>query len=452
MKSLYIFRRDFRIVDNKAYDDCLKQSKMIIPIFIFTKGQVVSNSYKSSNAVQFMVESLEDLSQNLSLSLMYGKTNDTVIEEIIKKEKIDAIFANIDYTPFAVKRDKDLKILCDKHNVKLFLHHDILLQVPGSIVSKSTKKPFKKFTPFYNEMLKHTVDKPTKLKNKKTLKIKTKHSISFDKAKAFYKYNPKNNVKGGRKDALKILKNIGKWKNYAKTRDLLTDKTTHLSAYNKFGCVSIREVYWSIRKKLGLNHGLVRQLIWRDFYYHAFVAYQHKLGIPVKPQFNKLKWDNDPKKFSAWKNSKTGFPIVDAAMKQIKTTGYMHNRGRLIVASFLIKNLYIDWVKGAKYFAQTLLDYDNIVNDSNWQWVASTSYDSQPYFRIFNPWRQSVRFDKDAKYIKHWLPKLKDIPAKHLHQWDKYYKEYPSIKYPAPIVDYMKTKERTIAAYKATYK
>ena len=164
----------------------------------------------------------------------------------------------------------------------------------------------------------------------------------------------------------------------------------------------------------------------------------------------KPKWDTSAALFNKWKEGKTGFPIVDANMRAMNATGFMHNRGRMIVSSFLVKIMLMDWRKGEKYFAQKLYDYDVSNNNGGWQWSASTGADSQPYFRIFNPWLQSEKYDKEAKYIKKWIPELKDVPAKHLHKWDKFWEQHPEVKgkYPKPVVDYAKNKEESIRRYK----
>jgi len=186
-----------------------------------------------------------------------------------------------------------------------------------------------------------------------------------------------------------------------------------------------------------------RQLLWRDFYAHILFAYPD-LGKPVNPKYDKIVWDNNRSHFAAWCAGKTGFPLVDACMRQLNTSGYMHNRGRLIVASFLVKTLLIDWRWGEKYFATHLVDYDVASNHGNWLWIAGGGADSQEYFRIFNPWSQSAEHDPDAVYIKRWVPELADVPSRDIH------KPNPD-KYLAPIVDYATQKTRVLAAYKKIF-
>jgi deoxyribodipyrimidine photo-lyase len=278
----------------------------------------------------------------------------------------------------------------------------------------------------------------------------TKYNVN-NKLDDFYNMNDNINVRGGRKNALKILTSIiNKGLEYEKTRNILNIPTTNLSAYIKFGCVSIREVYYLFNKQFGKTNPLSRQLIWRDFYYHLGHGFINSFGRSLKPQYDKIKWINNKSHFNKWKQGKTGYPIVDACMTQINTTGFMHNRGRLIVASFLIKNLMVDWRYGEKYFAKKLVDYDVYVNQGNWQWVSGSGADSMPYFRVFNPSRQSAKYDSNAEYIKKWLPQLKDIEPKHLHEWEIYYKEYNlnEINYYKPIIDYSISKKTTLSIYR----
>jgi deoxyribodipyrimidine photo-lyase len=450
MNSIFIFRRDFRINDNTGLYNCIKESDNVYPIFIFTPEQIKDNKFKSNNAVQFMIESLKYLSKKINITFCYGDY-EKVISNIVKNNKIDAIFTNTDYTKYAIKREKDIERLAKKLNLTFKYFHDVCLFEPGTVLTGG-KKVYQKFTPFYNQCLKEKEPDLNKLKLSKqdTKMSKTKYKISRSKMDTFYKHNDQLNVKGGRKEALRILKNIKKFTKYEKTRNLLPIETTQLSGYLKFGCVSIRECFFKFKKELGKKDSLIRQLIWRDFYYHLGNGFIDRFGKSLKPQYDGIKWNVNSGQLQKWKDGNTGYPVVDACMKQINTTGYMHNRGRLIVASFLVKNLQINWEAGEKYFAQTLLDYDVLVNNGNWQWVSGSGADSMPYFRIFNPWTQSEKFDKDCEYIKYWLPNLKVVENKHLHQWEKFYTEYDlkEIDYVKPMIDYKKSREKTLKMYK----
>jgi deoxyribodipyrimidine photo-lyase len=340
-------------------------------------------------------------------------------------------------------------VICKENKIDFKFYHDILLFDPKSILT-STGKIYQKFTPFYRVCIKTHVREPHSVTIKNCKHVRTKYEIDKNKIDKFYIYNKDIHIHGGRDSALKILNNINHFDDYDKTRNTLSVPTTNLSAYLKFGCISIREAFHKIKDKLGSKDPLLRQLIWREFYYHLGDGFIERFGNSLKENYDNIKWDNDSTLFNKWKNGKTGFPIVDACMNQLNITGYMHNRGRLIVSSFLIKLLMIDWRLGEKYFAQKLVDYDVLVNNGNWQWSAGSGADSQPYFRIFNPSRQSETYDKDATYIKKWLPQLKDIEPKHLHDWERYHKEYnlKDINYYEPAIEYKTNRLKGLKMYK----
>jgi len=450
MKSIFIFRRDFRITDNTGLIECIKNSDTVYPIFIFTPEQIKNNDYKSDNAVQFMITSLKYLAKKIDMTFCYGDYV-KVLKEMVKKYKIDSIYTNTDYTKYAIKREKDIVKLAKDLGIEFKYFDDICLFKPGTVLTGG-KKIYQKFTPFYNTCLTIKVEEPKRinLDNGMIKKANFKYSINMSEMNKYYKHNDNINIDGGRKEGLKILKNLDKFKKYDDTRNTLSIETTQLSGYLKFGCVSIRECYHKMKKKFGKKDPLIRQLIWRDFYYHLGNGFIDRFGKSLKPKYDNIKWDYNASRLQKWKDGNTGYPVVDACMKQINNTGYMHNRGRLIVASFLVKNLQINWEQGEKYFAQKLLDYDVLVNNGNWQWVSGSGADSMPYFRIFNPWTQSEKFDPKCEYIKHWLPNLKDVENKHLHQWEKFYTEYDlkEIDYVKPMIDYKESREKTLKMYK----
>jgi len=217
-----------------------------------------------------------------------------------------------------------------------------------------------------------------------------------------------------------------------------------MSAPIKFGCVSIREVYKAFHGK----KDLIRQLYWRDFYAQIMYNFPYVLDRAMKPKYNKIRWHYNQTWFNAWCNGTTGFPIVDAGMRQMNETGYMHNRARLIVASFLVKTMLISWQYGEQYFATKLTDYSPENNNGNWQWISSSGADSQPFFRIFNPLTQAEEHDPNCEYIKKWVPELMDVPVKDIHNWSTEFVNYKGIKYPKPICDYSIQREKTLKMYK----
>jgi deoxyribodipyrimidine photo-lyase len=458
--GLFIFRRDYRIIDNIGLLLASSKCSKVFTVFIFTPEQVSSaNKFKSDNAVQFMIESLQDLASEIAkkgghLYTFYGK-NETIIKQLIKDLDIDAIFFNEDYSPYAVKRDQSITDMTEKMKIQTFKGQDYYLLEPGTILNGSNNT-YQKFTPFYNVAHKKHVELPSsKQVNNfaKTTKQLT-NVISLDAA--FSRFTTENEnimVKGGRPEAIATLKKAIKTQaHYSKTHNDLIDQTTGLSAYIKFGCLSIREVYKAFRN----NTDLIRQLWWRDFYANILFAFPHVIGHAMKPNYNKIAWHNNSSWFKAWTKGLTGYPVVDAGMRQLKVSGYMHNRARLIVASFLVKTLLISWEHGEQYFAKMLTDYDPASNNGNWQWIAGSGADSQPYFRIFSPKEQTKSFDPDCEYIKKWIPELKDVPVKDIINWDTEYVNYinktVNVKYVKPICDFSTQKEHALSMYEAVFK
>ena len=451
--GLFIFRRDLRIQDNIGLNLAAEKCKHVYPIFIFTPEQVTDkNKHKSDNAVQFMIESLDDLQGNIrkhngNLNTFYGE-NETIVKKLIKKWKIDAVFFNKDITPYAKKRDKSIEKLCETMNIECLTGQDYYLYPPDAVVTGSGEY-YTKYTPYYNKVILLKVEKPAYSRQFHFTNVSDGNITITDAYMKFTEPNHEILVNASRENGLQILSNISTFKSYDKTRNDLDKTTTQLSAYLKFGNISVRETYDKMKSKLGLKSGLIKQLIWREFYAQLLYHNPQVLGNPLKEKYGKIKWDKNTKNLNAWKNGMTGFPIVDAGMREMNKTGYMHNRARLITASFLIKTLLINWEDGEKYFSQHLTDYDPASNNGNWQWVASTGADSQPYFRIFNPWSQSDKHDPEATYIKKWIPELQDIPPKAIHQWNEEWAKYPNIKYPKPIVDYEIQREKELEMYKS---
>lgn len=454
--GLFIFRRDLRIIDNIGLINLSNECDNIYTIFIFTPEQVTNkNKFKSNNSVLFMIESLQSLHEDISknggkLFTFYGD-NMSIIKHCISVFNIDAIGFNIDCTPYAKARDKEIIDYCEKKNIKTIFSQDYYLHDLGSITTGtgSNKTVYQKFTPYYQKARKQKVPDPiTTLKNIhfNTKNIPSKYQLSLSEAfKKFTIPSPNRLVKGGRDEALKLMTHAVKTiKTYDATHNNLSKETSRMSAAIKFGCISIREVYKAFHNK----EGLIRQLYWRDFYANILYNYPQTLGHSLKEKYNKIRWHHNASWFKAWCKGATGFPIIDAGMRQMNNTGYMHNRARLLVASFLVKTLLIDWRDGEEYFAEMLTDYDVANNNQNWQWIAGGGADSQPFFRIFNPWRQTIENDPDCEYIKKWVPELREVPVKDLLKWETKWEEYSDIKYPGPIVNYSEQKEKALKMYK----
>lgn len=456
-KSIFLFRRDLRLDDNIGLIAACNESKIVFPCFIFDVSQVTNkNKYKSEKALQFMIESLFDLQKQIQknkgrLHIFYGRP-ELILKNLIQQEKIEAIFVNKDYTPFSKSRDQKIAQICSKLSVDFKQFPDLLLSNPDFII-KSNKKPYTLFTPFFKKARLVKPQFPQKLH---ASNFYTKHNAMalsienvIDKIMPFNKGKTLNGsgIIGGRENGLKILHQINSFANYDKLKDFpALNATTKLSAHHKFGTISIRESYYAVSKALGSNHALIRQLYWRDFFTQIAYHFPHIFGHAFNAKYNKISWLNDKTKFNAWCQGKTGFPIIDAGMRQLNSTGFMHNRVRMITASFLVKDLHIDWRWGEQYFATKLVDYDPSVNNGNWQWVASTGADIQPYFRIFNPWLQQKKFDLQCEYIKEWIAEIRHLTSKQIHNLFKTKQQIQS--YPTPIVDHNIESKIAILTYK----
>jgi deoxyribodipyrimidine photo-lyase len=443
--TIFIFRRDFRLIDNIGLNYAIQKYKNIIPIFIFTPEQITKkNKFKSDNAIQFMIESLKELDIELkkhkSKLHIFNDENIKVLKSICNVINIKNIVFNMDYTPYAIKRDKDISNFCKTKNIKCNIIQDYLLNDIGTF-NKKDGNPYTVFTQF-------KINKPNEIKIKNLTECNKLKTVDYIK----HTINKNILVHGGRINGLKQLDKIKNHKEYNKNRNMVSLQTTLLSAYIKFGCLSIREVYWKIYNKLGIKNTLISQIYWREFYFYIVYYFPNVLkGENYNKKYDNIKWTNSKINFDKWCKGETGYPIIDAGMKEINYCGYMHNRARLFTSNFLNRILGQDWRRGEKYFAQKLTDYDPSVNNGNWQWIASTGVDPKPYFqRLFNPWLQSKKFDPNAEYIKKWLPQLKNIPAKELHEWDKYCDNYnlKEINYVKPIVDYKTARQKSVNMYR----
>ena len=454
--NIFIHHRDLRYIDNTTLIHQLKEEGDVTPIFVFDPNQISKgkNKYFSDNLVQFMMESIKELNSDYKKKkgelYTYKGRYLKILSSIHKKFTINSIGFNQDYSPFAKQRDERIEKFCKKNNIKLYSFEDMLLHnIKSGITLSKSEQPYKVFTPFkknlYNKEIRK-VDKFRNFKFKKQINMK-KSKYYFENYNSLYTKNDKCLVKGGREWAINRLKKIKNYNKYDKCRNFMTYETTLLSASINFNVVSIREIYYKIKEKFGKSHGIINELFWRDFYYNILNFFPEVIKGSFKKKYDKIKWRESKSDFKKWCEGKTGYPIVDACMRQMNTTGYMHNRGRMIVSSFLIKNLWIDWRWGEKYFANKLIDYNISANNGGWQWSSGGGTDAQPYFRIFNAWTQAKNYDPDCEYIKKWVEELKDIPKKDILNWDKKYMEY-EIDYPKPIVDHKSSRERALKLFK----
>ncbi len=455
-KSLFLFHRDLRLVDNTGLNKALAQSEQVVPAFIFDSRQIEKNPYAGSASIGCIVRALNDLDQELQhqkscFSIGYGLTHE-VLKDWIKNHAIDVIFSNRDYTPFAQHRDVQIAQLCTELGIPFVVCEDALLSSVGSVL-KTDKKPYTMYTPFFNNASQQLVNRP-KTESFASLSKESLSKITVEQiCKEHHLVPSLDSLFGGRKQGLKVLSSMGQFAQYDKERNIPAndDGTTHLSIHHKFGTISPRETYHAVVRKLGKTHTLIKELYWRDFFTHIAYYFPRVFGESFRPAYDQLEWEGDGPLFRAWCDGQTGFPIVDAGMRQLNETGYMHNRVRMIVASFLTKDLRVDWRLGEKYFVQHLADYDPAVNNGNWQWAASTGCDAQPYFRIFNPWIQQKTYDPDCLYIKKWVPELAGISAKDIHALEKG-GLFTVSGYPRPIVDHVVERKKTLTWFRTGLK
>ena len=419
--NILIFRRELRIQDNTAFNYLVKNNLNITPIFIYDTRQIEksNNSYFSDKSVQFMHESLKSLEKNIKkfkgkLFFYYG-ISENVIKEILDNYQVDNLVFNKDFTIFSRERDRKIIQICQNKGVNVRVLKDIELYDFSKIKTKSGT-PYKKFKWFYKNTQKMDINLPNDLSKKAKFNNSnplTRYSCSLSLISEKYTFNKNIFVRGGRENAIKILKkNIKNLANYPDIRQFpIKNKntTSYLSAYNKFGCVSIREVAEHIYDTLG-NSGnpIIRQLVWRDFYYNLVYNYPETFSGNQDSVIKNFPWKNNMHNFKAWCDGKTGFPFIDAGMRQLNREGYMNNRVRLCCASFLVRNLHIDWRQGEKYFAKQLVDYDPSQNNGNWQWISSSGLESQAYYRYMNPTKDLIKYDPRCIYVKKYITELKD--------------------------------------------
>jgi len=429
-KSLFLFRRDLRLEDNLGLIQALMNSETVIPGFIYDKN-LLKNKNIGDFRWNFLNQCLDDLDLELKskkgqLQIFTGSPS-KVVEAIISNHQIDSVFCNIDFSEYAKKRDRKISEVCKRNGVQFNMFLDFLLHNPNEIKTNEN-------SPYlvYSHFLKKARQYPIRKILKNNLNNYYRNSISDQKIQQPTKIN--NVSHGGRKEGLKILKNLEEFRDYSKIRDFPNLNTTKISAHNKFGTISIREFFNAVTDTLGISHELIRQIYWREFFNYVLYHFPYTNKTSFKEKFRKIEWSKNKNHFVSWKTGQTGFPIVDAGMRELNATGFMHNRIRMICASFLTKDLHLDWRWGERYFSQVLIDYDAAVNIGNWQWSASTGCDSVPYFRIFNPWRQQEKFDGQCSYIKKWIPELRNLCPNQIHNL---WKTRPSeLKYPLPIVEH----------------
>ncbi len=450
-RALFIFRRDLRLADNTALARIAELAEEVVPCFVFDPRQAdpEENPYFSAPAFEFMLESLGDLDRQLREAggrlYLYRIDLSAIISKWIGETENGAVAVNRDYTPFARERDAEIEELCASRGIAFVQEHDALL-VPPDRLRTGQGTTYKVFTPFWRAARKEIVPRPHGVPRTSWVTEDDPQALSLEEAwELLPRQTPDLWVRGGRARGLAILDRLGTFDAYAETRDRLAeeDGTTGLSAHHKFGTVSIRETYHRAVAALGEEHELVRQLWWRDFFTQIAWHDPAVFGRSFRRSCDRIVWENDEALFAAWCAGRTGFPIVDAGMRQLAATGWMHNRARMITASFLVKDLHVDWRRGERWFANHLVDYDPAVNNGSWQWAASTGADAQPWFRVFNPWRQQKKFDPGGEYVRRWVPELAGLDGTLILALEsKRPAGLSREEYPDPVVDHRARAER----------
>ncbi len=416
------FRRDLRLEDNVGLFQALNAKFPVIPIFIFDDA-ILENLPKDDSRVSFIYDSLSKINHELNAigSSLLIKKGDTkaVWKDLLQEVKIKEVFFNKDYEPYAIQRDSEIKAFLESHQIEVHSYKDQVIFEELEI-TKSDGLPYTIYTPYKNKwMEKFNLQSPITEYNTQ------KYFSNFHK---FHSDFPTLKQIGFEESTIKVIPhNLSQIQNYDENRNFpALDSTSYLSPHLRFGTVSIRKlVNWAVKK----NQIFLNELIWREFFMQILFSFPKVVTHNFKAAYDGIQWRNNEAEFELWCQGKTGFPMVDAGMRQLNQTGYMHNRVRMVVASFLCKHLLIDWRWGEAYFAQKLLDFDLSANVGNWQWAAGTGCDAAPYFRVFNPQIQLEKFDKNGIYVRKWIPEFE-------------------LGYGEPIVDHAFARDRAIATYK----
>jgi deoxyribodipyrimidine photo-lyase len=429
--AIFWFRRDLRLQDNIGLYKALSENETVLPIFIFDINILKKLEDKSDARVSFIHQTIGQLKVALQklgsdLKVYYGNPIE-VIAKLLTTYTITTVYANHDYEAYGINRDTEAKSLLGKNSITFNTYKDQVIFEKNE-VTKDDGLPYTVFTPYSRKWKAKLTTKDYQTYNTENyfssfVKVEKSEMISLEQMNFIA-----STIKFPSTELDEELV-----KKYSVQRDIPSIKgTSRLGLHLRFGTISIRQL---TSKAITLNETYLNELIWRDFYHQILFHFPHiNQGLAFRKQYDAIKWRDATEDFEHWCAGKTGYPIVDAGMRELNATGFMHNRVRMIVASFLIKHLMIDWRLGEAYFAQKLLDFDFAANNGGWQWASSSGCDAAPYFRIFNPYLQTKRFDPDLKYIKKWVPELEEFS------------------YPKPIVDHEFARKRCLEIYKKSLK
>lgn len=393
--NIFWFRRDLRLDDNSGLAFALDAGLPVLPLFIFDTN-ITDELPVNDPRVNFIHRRLEFINDELKTkgsSILVKKGDpEKILEELLKSFEVAGVYANRDYEPYAVKRDSRIEALLKKKNIRFFLFKDqVIFEIKE--IAKPDSTPYTIFTPYKNSWLKKLQENPSV--TKEIVEIKSDNFYNFSNE------FPSIEKIGFRRGEIHVRKyDLSVIPEYHIYRDLpAADRTSYLSPHLRFGTVSIRKI---VNIALQKNLSFLNELIWREFFMQILFNYPHVVTGNFRAVYDDIQWRNNEEEFHKWCTGVTGYPMVDAGMRQLNATGYMHNRVRMITSSFLCKHLLIDWRWGEAYFAQKLLDYELSSNNGNWQWAAGTGCDAAPYFRIFNPDAQQKKFDPHFEYVRKW--------------------------------------------------
>ncbi len=454
-KALCWVRRDLRLHDHAALSQALQENDEVQLVFVFDPLILDKLSDKQDRRVTFILQSLQDMERTLqkrgaSLLVRYG---DPVkeIPALARELGASSVYANRDYEPYAKKRDSQVLEQLSAHGIGFKQFKDSVIFEQAE-VRNGSGAIYKVFTPYKNKWLevlneqgglvpefKMNANRIAKRENAESvLKVDWHKKIGFVETPA--------ELTGGTSEALARLKGFeARMAHYHERRDIPSiDGTSNLSPYIRHGCLSVRDMVRAALEQKGDGARVwLSEVVWRDFYHMILDTHPYVEHSSFKPEYDQIQWRGKDEWFKAWCEGETGYPVVDAAMRCLNQTGMMHNRLRMVVASFLCKTLLIDWRRGERYFAEKLLDFDLAANSGGWQWSSSSGCDAQPYFRIFNPYNQSEKFDPDGNYIRDWIPELAHLDAKSIHAPEPLL----APDYPRPIVSYEKMRKEALEMY-----
>ncbi|MDJ1483912.1 deoxyribodipyrimidine photo-lyase [Cytophagaceae bacterium YF14B1] len=424
--AIFWFRRDLRLEDNAGFSAALQSTYPVLPLFIFDQTILSQLEDQDDPRVTFIYEAIQKMRTELeaaggTLLAYYGKPTD-IWKKLVNDYEVAEVYTNHDYETYAIQRDDEIQNILKIHNIPLRTYKDQVIFEKREVLN-GKNEPYTVFTPYSKKWKSQLTDKDLAayncnqyFTNLYTVKVEALPSLTDMGFVLSPLYIPASEV-----EEHTVV-------SYAKNRDYpALDATTHLGIHLRFGTVSIRQL---VSKARQWNEVWLNELIWREFFMMILANFPQVEKHAFKPAYDRIQWRNNPEEFQKWCDGQTGYPIVDAGMRQLNETGFMHNRVRMITASFLIKHLLIDWRWGEAYFARKLLDYELASNNGNWQWAAGSGCDAAPYFRVFNPALQTQKFDKSQAYIKKWVP------------------EVGTKDYPDPIVEHESARERVLKAYK----